>query len=268
MKHLVINADDFGINAGVNRSILRAYRLGLLKSASILADGPMFEEVARLVIENPGLDIGVHMALRGGPRVSLAFFLRGEMTLREIRRDWRAQIERVLSRGLIPSHLNTHQHVHLFPPLFRLALDLALEFNIPFLRVPSAAPMDALRQCVLDRRPRTLLLTPLLVSCGSLGRLAKTSGVRVADCTLGLLEAGAMGARRFGTILRSVPEGISELVLHLGEESAESRSGYSRGFRLDEPEALAAEAAHWVSALGLCVTSYRELAAARRAVLA
>ena len=42
MKELIINADDFGLSPGANRAIIRAWREGILTSASLMAGGEAF----------------------------------------------------------------------------------------------------------------------------------------------------------------------------------------------------------------------------------
>ena len=63
MKQLIVNADDLGLTPGVNRGILRAFRDGIVTSASLLVTGSAFEEAVTLARQNPELDVGLHLAL-------------------------------------------------------------------------------------------------------------------------------------------------------------------------------------------------------------
>ena len=68
MKRVIINADDFGLIQGVNEGIIRAYREGVLSSATLMANAPGFEHAVELAGQNKDLGVGVHLnILRGMP---------------------------------------------------------------------------------------------------------------------------------------------------------------------------------------------------------
>ena len=66
MKRLIVNADDFGFTRGINRAVVRAFKTGIVTSATIMANGEAFEDAVELALANPGLGIGCHLAVVGG----------------------------------------------------------------------------------------------------------------------------------------------------------------------------------------------------------
>ena len=52
-RRLIVNADDFGLSTSVNQAVVRAYREGILTSASLMVNEPGFDEAVRLAKENP-----------------------------------------------------------------------------------------------------------------------------------------------------------------------------------------------------------------------
>lgn len=60
---LVVKGDDMGAGHGVNTATIDAYKRGILTTTNVIVPGPWFPEAARLLRENPGLDVGVHLAL-------------------------------------------------------------------------------------------------------------------------------------------------------------------------------------------------------------
>src|SRR5271167_2252762 len=66
MKELILNADDFGYTTGVNEGIVRAHRDGILTSATLMANGPAFEDAVERAKSNPKLGVGCHLVLTGG----------------------------------------------------------------------------------------------------------------------------------------------------------------------------------------------------------
>ena len=69
-KHLILNADDLGISVPVNLAIGRAFRDGIVTSASLMTNMPALRHAVEEVIRpNPGLGIGVHFCVTSGPPV-------------------------------------------------------------------------------------------------------------------------------------------------------------------------------------------------------
>jgi chitin disaccharide deacetylase len=112
MKYLVVNADDLGAGAGVNRGIVEAHRRGIVTSASLMVGMPGSEEAARLARECPALSVGLHVRFGDG---------QSEPT------TCRASLDAQLIRftqlmGRLPTHLDSHHNVHTQPsylPHFR-----------------------------------------------------------------------------------------------------------------------------------------------------
>jgi len=60
---LIVKADDMGAAHGINVGTIAAYREGIVRTTNVIVPGPWFLEAARMLRENPGLDVGVHLAL-------------------------------------------------------------------------------------------------------------------------------------------------------------------------------------------------------------
>lgn len=63
---LIINADDFGLTPGVNRSVVELHRAGVLTSATLMATGAFFEDAVSLARATPTLEVGCHVVLVDG----------------------------------------------------------------------------------------------------------------------------------------------------------------------------------------------------------
>ena len=60
---LIVKGDDMGAAHGMNAATIDAFKRGVLTTTNVIVPGPWFPEAARLLKENPGLDVGVHLAL-------------------------------------------------------------------------------------------------------------------------------------------------------------------------------------------------------------
>ncbi|NJK93587.1 MAG: ChbG/HpnK family deacetylase [Bacteroidales bacterium] len=61
--YLIIRADDIASSQAANEAIIKCYKEGITKSTEIMVPSPWFVEAAKLLRENPGLDVGVHLVL-------------------------------------------------------------------------------------------------------------------------------------------------------------------------------------------------------------
>lgn len=60
---LIVKGDDMGAAHGINTATIKAFKTGILTTTNVIVPGPWFPEAARLLKENPGLDVGIHLAL-------------------------------------------------------------------------------------------------------------------------------------------------------------------------------------------------------------
>lgn len=268
MRRLVVNADDFGFTEDVNEGILRSHLDGIVRSASLMANGAAFEDAVRIARRHPGLGVGCHLTLVQGESLSqpgirlpssLASLLASPPTFAEARREFQAQADRVMRSGIVPTHLDTHKHVHLVPRVLDAALTVAQRLGVGWIRKPFDAPFGlspGLRACL------AMALRPWRIPFED--RLRK-AGCRTADYFAGFVATGRLDGLWLARLLRRLPQGVGELVCHpgiCGPEllAAETRLKASREVEL---KALcSSRARRAVSEAGIELVSYRELAAA------
>jgi len=135
-RSLIVNADDFGQSTAINRGIIRAYEQGVVTSASLMVLWPAAKQAANYARLHPNLSVGLHVDLaewsyRDGTwipvyqRVPLEDV---ELVTHEISRQ--ITLFHQLTGGA-PSHLDSHQHVHLHEPVRSVLIDLAQKINVP-----------------------------------------------------------------------------------------------------------------------------------------
>jgi chitin disaccharide deacetylase len=245
LKRLIANADDLGLTPGVNRGVLRAFQDGIVTSASLLVTGSAFEDAVALAQQNPKLDVGLHLALveeravlgrkvlptlvdETGrfPRTSREFFRRaflGRINWGEVEREIAAQIARFQKTGLRLSHIDSHQHLHMFPPVFQIVRRLTSTMDHVWIRNP-AGPWRKPPGIRLGRWVQQLGLN---LTCLSARALHGRPLPQMPDGMYGFEAGGCLTRSALDQILRRIPEGLYELICHPGEDDVETRTRYS-----------------------------------------
>jgi predicted glycoside hydrolase/deacetylase ChbG (UPF0249 family) len=267
-RQLVINADDFGFTRGVNEGIVEAHRKGILTSASLMANGPAYEQAIELARANPGLDVGCHLVLVGGrsllagarPLPKTAARLVEAIALGRVRvyEELRAQVKKIIDHGARPTHLDTHEHTHLLPPVLRAVARLSEEFSIPWVRRPFDFPLEAGGVPVSRRAVSKALglVRPWF------HRVLEGHGCRTTNHFAGFQITGLYRTRELIQLIERLPEGSTEFLCHPGFCTDELLVAPTRlkESRPAELEALVAPETR--AALERCevgLVSYREL---------
>lgn len=151
MKRLIINSDDYGRTPDISRGIREAHLRGVVTSTTCMMNIPTtVDDIALALEETPDLGLGVHLVLTMGRPISAPDSVASlvdengnfykytpllehlaSLNLDEVKREWRAQIERFIqATGKNPTHLDSHHHSSYFSTaLFRGMLELAKEYD-------------------------------------------------------------------------------------------------------------------------------------------
>ena len=265
----MVNADDFGFTPDVNEGIVEAHREGILTAATLMANGGAFEDAVRCARENPSLDIGCHLVLVGGcsvassralpasiPRLLVAL-VRREIAVYE---ELRAQVERIVHAGLQPTHLDTHKHTHLAPPVLEAVARVGEEFGIRWIRRPFDFPLIAAQGVA----PLWKRLTGKAMGSARrrFKRVLEKHACRATDHFAGFEITGRWRTAELVTLLQAIPEGSTELMCHPGRCREALRLAPTRlkESREEELKALTAPAVReTVTQAGIELTNYRRL---------
>lgn len=249
-KRLVVNADDFGFTADVNRGILAAHRDGILTATTLMANGEAFDDAVRVARETPSLDVGCHLVLVSGRSVlppyaplpaSVLALLRA-LAARRIRvyDELAAQVRKILAAGIAPTHLDTHKHTHLAPPVLDAVARIAEEFEILWVRRPFDIPLTTPRGGVPLLKRATS--GSLQVLRGRFHLVLARHGCRTTDHFAGFQITGRFRAPELAQLIRELPEGLTEFMCHPGYCGDDLRRAHTRlkDSRERELEALVA----------------------------
>jgi len=259
---LIVNADDFGLTAGVNRAIVELSRARAVTSATLMAGVTGTDNAIELARAHSALGVGCHVVLLDGEPVlrpreiptlidsqtgcfrrSLGGFLQKLLTERirpaEIEAEATAQIALLQSKGLVLTHIDTHKHAHIFPAVLRPLLRAAAHCGIRAVRNPFEPTwsLKATHGAAWVRRAEVGLLRHLEPT---FRRIVAEEGFTTTDGAIGLLATGILDVAMIASLLRKMPTGTWELVTHPGYNDADLALAHTRllASRETEREAL------------------------------
>jgi predicted glycoside hydrolase/deacetylase ChbG (UPF0249 family) len=244
---LVVNADDFGLSEGTNQAILDAHCIGIVTSTSLLANGAAFEHAVALARHTPTLGVGVHLTLTEGPALSgeaarlfgrdgdlpltnqpfVRALLAGRLPREAIRREFEAQVQRVIGAGLVPTHVDGHKYIHLLPGVTEIAVEVAQWYEIPAMRVPHRMG-DRLAWSRMARLPGALVLAGM----GTFARRsARRAGMAMSDRLVGFVDTGHLTPAAIRRLLGKPRPGLTELLCHPAYPTPALTGLLARGYR-------------------------------------
>ena len=296
VRHLIVNADDFGLTAGVNRAIAETHSTGVVSSTTLMANGAAFEDAVATARSAPNLSVGCHVVLVDGKPVSppdtvdtllairsaepqnfysslSAFAARamlGGFDRDQLVAEITAQIRKIQAAGLRVSHLDTHKHAHVFPEILGALLRAARICGVPAIRNP-IVPVKALptKQFKKKRQlwKRYGQVRVLYAFSGQFHQRTKRAGLLTPDGVLGVIETGSDEKSGFGSLLRqtlaALPEGTWELVCHPGYNDTDLDAVQTRLRETREEERrllISAELRQFLEEQKIKVVSYEEFA--------
>lgn len=289
-RALIVNADDLGYTVGVNRAIVRCAQEGILTSATLMANGPAFDDAVEHVRECPGLGVGVHLVLTElapvAPPEELAGLVAGDGLLPASMGDLAArvlggraslevltaeldrQVSKVVAAGIAPTHLDTHKHVHVLPKVLDAVAEVARRHGIRWIRRPFECRAGFGLARIVAREGRLKALkqefSARAVSAvrPSFERRLRGAGLRAPDTFVGVALTGLWSEAAAAEVVKRLPPGLTEWMVHPGncDEDLLGRPTRLRSQREGERDILLLpELRRLVEAEGIELTNFREV---------
>lgn len=221
-----------------------------------MPNGAAFDDAVQIASNTAGLGVGIHLSLVDERCVAPASALGGlvdsngslppsyeafakayllrRFTLRQIKTEIEAQIARVLSSGIKPTHVDSHQHLHVFPGIIGVVVDAAKSAGIPVIRIPME---------IGGIGARGYQQKVLAILCRRAAAKANRTGLRYADHFWGFGVSGHMIEHNLIETISRLGGGVNEIMCHPGFSELSTSQRYQWNYEWDaEAHALWADA--------------------------
>ena len=295
VRQLIVNADDFGLTAGVNRAIVETHSGGIVSSATLMANGGAFDDAVERARATPTLSVGCHVVLVDGAPVSepdavdtllairsaepdkfharlpavVARAVLGGFDPDQLVEEITAQIRTIQSAGLPVTHLDTHKHTHVFPEILGALVRAARICGVPALRNPFV-PVATVSANQFVGRPtlwkRYGQVRMLRSFAGQFRVKVRRAGLSTPDGVVGVVETGSFNPSLLRQAFTNLPEGTWELVCHPGYADGDLRAAHTRLIESRDHERrmlMSEELRAFLDAQKIRLISYREFAGSR-----
>ena len=234
---LILHADDLGMCHAVNSASIKGLTEGVVTCGSVMVPCPWFPEIAAWAREHPQADLGLHLTLNSEWRyyrwrpiaspekvkglLDEEGFLwrdvasvRQHATAEEVEIELRAQIERAFQFGMKLTHIDTHMGAcFVRPDFFEVYVRLGAEYElVPLLPAPSPQILGMAKALGIDYQP-------------IVARLRQQKFVLIDNLiTGGTGETLEERRKSYYDIIRNLPAGVTEIILHLSTDDPEIRA--------------------------------------------
>lgn len=219
MSRLLINADDFGLHPLINEAVLRCLAERRVNSVSVMTNAGFVDYSVLEDVQKSGAFVGVHLAwvrskwltadydIFGWKEFAWKLFSKGAAFQEHLKKEAEAQIRRMSERGIIPDHLDSHQHVHHFPKVWQITEELASRFGIKRVRCCKAAATATAKKGFSG-----VLLDMMAARCFNPDRHFYAAGLRFT---------GNYSIDRIASELQACVGRDTELIVHPAMETSE-----------------------------------------------
>lgn len=148
MLDLIINADDLGLTPGCNQGIIKALTAGIVTETTLMVNTGYTQDAVETLKQQGIKRVGLHLNLTFGqpiiPAAQVPSLVDAQGRFRrkaaeavtfikttDIKRELNAQVEKFLATGLGLTHLDSHHHIHTYPEVLEIVIELAKQLGVP-----------------------------------------------------------------------------------------------------------------------------------------
>jgi len=238
-KVIILHADDAGMSEGANIATAHYLKNKYIQSTAIMAPCPAADEFIQWAIEHPEADVGMHLThtsewktYRWGPVSDPAevpglidpdgmlwnevFNVVMHASADEVEKEIRAQIDKAISMGYQPNHIDTHMGtLYGHPAYVERFFKVAVEYGIPANAIDLSDP-----QLVDKFKKQGYPINEDVIKLMEQYPLPKLDNFTSAPNAKNYEEK----VEKFKTLIKALPAGLTEIIFHPSVESEELKT--------------------------------------------
>lgn len=257
MRHLIVTADDFGLDTAINEAVERACTEGVLTAASLMVGQPAAADAIERARRLPGLRVGLHVTLTGAmlpvlpPQqlpdlvdatgrlpedlAGLGWRLAASSRLRlQVEQEIQAQFQAFVRTGLKLDHANAHQHYHLHPFVLDRIVKVGRNFGLRAVRLPYEPLWLARAVSASAPRAKRLSAVGWVLGAYWIRRRLRREGLVFNDYLFGLRCSGQVNEVALCEALEQLRPGIAEVYMHPATRSGAHEQSAGVGIHATE----------------------------------
>jgi predicted glycoside hydrolase/deacetylase ChbG (UPF0249 family) len=226
-------ADDFGLTENINNGIIYSFTNGILNSTAVLMGGMATDHAFKLAEKNPGLEIGLHLAIVESKSLTgkrstctdpkdyfpdhvclhrhwktfIPRWVSGIIDPKDLESELERQFEAFTSKFGPPPFVNGTQHLHVLPGISEMVIRLARKYGAKVLRAPADTTAGSPAGRVLNFLSRRF------------ARIARNEGFIVPDHFFGFSVSGTLRQKDLSSFMAGAEVGgVTEIMVHPGRD--------------------------------------------------
>ena len=224
MNNLIVNADDYGLHTSVNSAIEDLVEAGTVNSISIMANGLNLDFDLLKNFAQKRIFLGIHISWVGESWITDSRIIPGWRALvyktltgghdfrKRLKDEAEQQINKLIEKNVFLDHIDSHQHVHHFPWLWEITMDLKNKYEIKRIRNAHANSLKLMR------------INASGITLNVLSGLRRQAGSDFFSA--GIKHAGNYNINMFSKELEDAAGHNTELIVHPGKSNSELNKKY------------------------------------------
>ena len=202
---------------------------------------PAADHAIEAAKKHPDLNVGLHLVLSNGkaklPPSEISKLVNNDGNFdtselysgikyffdlkarKHLRKEIRAQFQAFEKTGLKLDHVNSHNHMHLHPTIFKLIIEIGLDYNLTAIRIPNEPPLKSIINSKKEFVTRYIRWIFFMLFTSHMKKKCIKNNINFNDIVFGFNDSGHMNIEKLVRIIPHISDGVTEIYTHPATEN-------------------------------------------------